>query len=381
MISQARAQFARHLGGSPSVVVRSPGRVNLIGEHTDYNDGFVLPLAIDRAIWVAARPRDDGVVRVWSDHAAVWAEFSLTRLMRAPGWDAYLQGVAHEMIGAGHPLVGWEGVMVADLPVGAGLSSSAALELAVAMTFAAVGGLPWDPVAMAQLAQRADNHWVGIGSGIMDHLTCAAAVEGTALMIDCRHLTTEPVPLPDGVAVAILDTGTRRRLTESVYNERRQACERVAGALGIAALRDATLEDLAAAAGRIDAVDLRRAQYVVAENRRVPEMAERLIAGDLEACGDLMAAGHAGLRDGYEVSSPALDAMVQAALDAPGCRGARLTGAGLGGCCVALVDAASLEPFAAATLDAYEKATGLKGEVTFTKPVRGTSVEYLVPSP
>ncbi len=360
------------------MVIRSPGRVNLIGEHTDYNDGFVLPLAIDRAIWVAARPREDGVVRVWSEQAGGWAEFSLTGLARAPGWDAYLQGVASELSGAGHALVGWEGVMVADLPAGAGLSSSAALELAAAMTFAALAGIPWDPVEVARLCQRADNHWVGIGSGIMDHLTCAAAVAGHAVLIDCRSLTIEQVPLPGGVAVVILDTGTRRSLVGSVYNERREACERVAGALGVQALRDATPDDLDTAADRLDPVDLRRARHVVTEDPRVLAMVQSLAAGDLAACGRLMAESHASLRDDYEVSSPALDAMVAAAGSAPGCRGARLTGAGLGGCCVALVDEDSLEPFTTATRDAYQEATGLEAAVFSTRPAQGTSIEYVI---
>jgi galactokinase len=371
----AREVFSRHFGYVPAVVVRSPGRVNLIGDHTDYNDGFVLPLAIERAVWVAARPRDDGAVRVWSEHAGEWTEFPLDRRERTRGWEAYLQGVAHQLVDAGNVLDGWEGVIVSDIPPGAGLSSSAALELATAMTFSALSGFAWDPVAMALLCQRAESEWVGVDCGIMDQLTCATGLAGSALLIDCRHLTRVPVALPSGVAVVILDTGTRRSLAGSSYNERRATCEAAARSLGVPKLRDLTADALEHAAATLDPVTLRRARHVVGENARVLEMAHRLAGGDVEGCGDLMVESHASLRDDFEVSSDALDAMVEAARGAPGCHGARMTGAGFGGSCVALVDSAAMDRFPGAVEAAYRRSTGHDARIVRTGGVAGTSTE------
>ncbi len=366
--SRAIAAFRTAYGHAPTHLVRAPGRVNLIGEHTDYNDGFVLPMALERAAWIALAPRADGVVRLAADDLGQQGTFAVatarSRDTRGDprqaqgGWLEYPRGVAWALQDMGHTLTGFDGALASDVPRGAGLSSSAAVELAVAAAFAASSGFAWDPPAIARAMQRVENLWVGVQSGIMDQLIGAAGVEGHALLIDCRDLSLRPVPLPDGVAVVVLDTDTRRTLVGSAYDDRRAACTRVAHELGVQALRDADADDLAAAADRLDPADPRRARHVIGENARTLEAADALGAGDVARLGQLMDASHESLRNDYEVSSPALDAIVAAARAAPGCLGARMTGAGFGGCAVALVRRDDVERFVTATADAYRATTG-----------------------
>ncbi|HEU4563911.1 MAG TPA: galactokinase, partial [Gemmatimonadaceae bacterium] len=284
---RVRRDFAERFGGSPAGIARAPGRVNLIGDHTDYNDGWVLPMAIDRAVWIAFRPRDDDRVIAHSLDFGETASFHLRDDVRgAPGWAEYVRGVAWAFGAAGHGVErGWEGVVAGDVPLGAGLSSSAALELAAARVFAHLAGVPWEPAAMARLAQRAENEWVGVNCGIMDQLISAAGQEGCALLIDCRTLETRPVPLPGEVAVVILDTATRRGLVGTAYNERRAQCERAARFFGVPALRDVSEEMFAARAGELDEVTRRRARHVITENARVLAAADALARGDVRAVG------------------------------------------------------------------------------------------------
>ncbi len=367
--------FEREFGRSPTHLAWGPGRVNLIGEHTDYNDGFVLPMALEARACVAFTPREDGAVHLRADDLDRAGSFELSALgpgtpsrleatqPEALAWLDYPRGVAWALARRLGPerLTGFDGVLASDVPRGAGLSSSAAVELAVAMALLAPTG--WDARAVARAAQLAENEWVGVASGIMDQLVGAAAVKGSALLIDCRDLSLTPVPLPAGVAVAVLDTGTRRGLAGSAYNDRRAACERVAAALGVPALRDLDPERLERAAKALDPTDLNRARHVVSENERTLAAARALEAGDAATFGRLMDASHASLRDLYEVSSEALDAMVEAARTAPGCLGARMTGAGFGGCAVALVEEGAAPAFIEATAAAYEEATGHAAQV------------------
>jgi galactokinase len=368
-------RFRREFGEEPRWVVRAPGRVNLIGEHTDYNDGFVLPLALERAVWIALRPRSDGRVRVVSTDYDEVAEFPLDGVERGgPAWSEYLKGTAWALAGAGHELGGWEGAMGSDVPIGAGLSSSAAVELATARAFAAASGLEWDPAGMARLAQKAENEWVGMNCGIMDQMISAVGREGHAVLIDCRSLDTETVPVPDGTVVVVLDTATRRGLVDSEYNERRQRCEVAAAHFGIPALRDLTPELLAARADELDALTARRARHVVTENARTEAAALAMRQGDAATLGRLMDESHASLRDDFEVSSEALDTMVAIARGRPGCLGARMTGAGFGGCAVALVDAGGAEAFTAAVASEYHDRTGLEPQVYVTAGSAGAAV-------
>ncbi len=361
---QVTEEFARCFGSRPTFVVRAPGRVNLIGEHTDYNDGFVLPMAIDRGIWMALRPRADRLVVVRSLTLDETIGFSLEEVAtRGTGWGEYLRGISWALREASYELRAWEGVVASDLPVGAGLSSSAALEMAAARAFAAVSDLPWDPVAMAKIGQRAENEWVGVNCGIMDQIASATGQAGHALLIDCRSLQTDPAPLPAGTVVAVLDTGTRRGLADSEYNERRARCEAAARFFGVSALRDVGTAQLLAMADRLDDVTLRRARHVVTENERTLRAAEAMRRGDPGELGRLMNASHASLRDDFEVSCPELEAMVACAQRERSCYGARMTGAGFGGCAVALVQAEAANGFAASVAAGYEAATGRKPQV------------------
>src|SRR5690349_1851933 len=277
-------EFCRRYGVTPPSVARAPGRVNLIGDHTDYNDGFVLPMAIDREVWIAVRPRDDRRVAVHSLDFNEDASFALDDGgARKGGWVEYVRGVAWALEENGRPTRGWEGVAAGDVPVGAGLSSSAALELAAARTFAAASGVVWQPVAMARLAQRAVNELVGVNCGIMDQLISAAGAAGHALLIDCRTLETRLVLIPERAAVVVLDTGTRRGLVDSAYNERRSQCEQAAGFFGVPALRDIDLATFIERQGELDPITRKRARHVVTENARTVQGAAILEQGDVRA--------------------------------------------------------------------------------------------------
>jgi len=379
------AHFVNRFGQSPRWIVRAPGRVNLIGEHTDYNDGFVLPLSIDRAVWIALRPRGDRRVVVHSIDYDQTAEFSLDALSREKaGWIEYLKGTAWSLQEAGHRLTGWEGVLMGDVPLGAGLSSSAALEMATARALAAASNLAWEPAAMAKLGQRAENQWVGVNCGIMDQLISAAGRADHALLIDCRTLECQAVPFPPGVAVAVLDTSTRRGLLDSAYNQRRAQCEAAARFFQVAALRDVTMEQFQQSAGQsergkmprllLDAVAQRRARHVISENDRTLRAAVAMRRGDPSELGRLMHQSHESLRDDYEVSSEALNAMVEIARAHRACHGARMTGAGFGGCAVALIHAEAAEDFAARTAAAYQQRTGHAAAVYVCRATNGAEV-------
>jgi galactokinase len=368
--------FARRFGGRPVWVARAPGRVNLVGEHTDYNEGFVLPMAIDRAAWIAFRPRPDGRVHLFSLQFGEAAEFDLGGLSKTgPAWAQYVKGVAWSLREGGHALRGFEGVLAGDVPIGAGLSSSAAVELAAARALAASSDLAWEPKAMALRAQRAENSWVGMKCGIMDQLASAAAVAGSALLIDCRSLDISLVPLPKAASVVVLDTSTRRALVDSAYNERRAQCEAAARGLGVTALRDVTPEELAGSAVPLEATVRRRARHVVSENARTLAAAEAMRRGDAAALGRLLDASHKSLRDDFEVSGPALEAMVACAQSDGAAYGARLTGAGFGGCAVALVQRAEAEAFSARVQAAFRERTGLTPQAHVCQPAAGASLE------
>ena len=368
-------EFQKLFGTSPTHLVRAPGRVNLIGEHTDYNDGFVLPMAIHRAVWIALRPRTDRRVLIHSLNFPNPADFSLNDIQ--PGkedWIEYVKGVAWALQQEGHRLKGWEGVLAGDVPVGAGLSSSAALELATARAFATVSNLDWKPARMALLSQKAENKWVGVNSGIMDQMISASGKKGHALFIDCRSLETRPVPLPPRTAVIVLDTATRRGLVDSAYNERRAQCETAARHFGVPALRDVSIEDFLARAGELDPIVRTRARHVITENQRTLEAVTAMENGDAPWLGQLMNASHESLREDYEVSSAALNAVVNVARQQEGCYGARMTGAGFGGCAVALVEVDRAAIFSQKVEKEYQAATGLKPNIYVCSAENGAEV-------
>jgi galactokinase len=372
---RAADAFQAQWGGEAAWLVRAPGRVNLIGEHTDYNEGFVLPMAIDRAVWIALRPRKERRVAVHAVDFGGTLDFGLPTIEKGgPAWGEYVKGVAWSLVEAGHTLTGWEGVVAGDVPIGAGLSSSAALEVAAARAFAAAAELAWEPLAMARITQRAENDWVGVPCGIMDQLVSIAGVAGHALLIDCRTLEISPVPLPAGAAIVVLDTGTRRGVAASAYQERREQCRQAARFLGAASLRDVTLQDLARASTALSETTLRRARHVVAETERTRLAAQALQRGDAIEVGLLMNASHASLKEDFEVSSPELDAIVAASRRRPDCLGARLTGAGFGGCAVALVREGDLEGFASEVRDGYRSMSGREARITVCTPTAGAEV-------
>ena len=368
--------FEERFGGAPACVARAPGRVNLIGEHTDYNDGFVLPMAIDRAAWIALRPRDDYKVRIHSLDFGEDREFDLHHLASTGNeWINYVQGVAWVLQKRARDLKGWDGVAAGDVPIGAGLSSSAAFELASARAFASISGMPWDAREMALAAQRAENDWIGVRCGIMDQMISAAGEDGHALLIDCRSLETRSVPMPPGSVVVILDTATRRGLVDSAYNDRRLHCEEAADFFGVEALRDVDVERFERLAPQMENVMRMRARHVITENARTLQAAEALERGDAATVGRLMNESHASLRDDFEVSRRELDVIVELAQGHAACHGARMTGAGFGGCAVALVRQEGADEFAGSVAGAYQSATGLEPRVYVCSASRGASIE------
>ena len=369
-------EFTRRFGGAPAFVARAPGRVNQIGDHTDYNDGFVLPMAIDRAAWIAGRPRDDAQVRLHSLDFDESGSFTIGDGAHAGGWLAYVQGVTWALGEAGHPLGrGFEGVVAGDVPLGAGLSSSAALELATARAATTANALAWAPTEMARLAQKAENGWVGVNCGIMDQLISAAGRAGHALLIDCRTLETRPVPIPPEAAVVVMDTATRRGLVDSAYNTRRKQCEAAAAFFGVLALRDVSPELFAKHAAELDPETRARARHVIGENARTRAAAAALEHRDLAQVGRLMNESHASLRDDFEVSRRELDTAVEIAVGQPGCYGARMTGAGFGGCAVALVARDQADAFARTVAEQYRLATSLTPAIYVCQAAAGASLE------
>lgn len=370
------ADFQSRYGSEPAFVVRAPGRVNIIGEHTDYNDGFVMPMAIDRATWIALRPREDTTVDLFAMNHGESTTFDVHSLTQDTGWSEYPKGVAwalREVVG--YDLLGFDGTTMSDIPLGAGLSSSAAFELAVARALACSSQLEWAALAMAALCQRAENDWVGMKCGIMDQMISAIGREGKAVLIDCRDLTFRHAPLPENSSIVIMDTMTRRGLVESAYNERRQECEEAAKMLGVQVLRDVSVEQFYENKNTLNEKTQRRAKHVVTENHRTARAAYAMESGDTVLLGKLMNESHDSLRDDFEVTNENLDVIVNIARDIEGCYGARMTGAGFGGCAVALVDSRFLDGFKTRVAKEYQRAFSMEPKVYVCSPSDGASVE------
>lgn len=354
----------------------APGRVNLIGEHTDHQEGFVLPLAIEQRTWIAHSPVDGRIVTAIADDLGKHTELDLDNLRpRARAWSNYLIGVAGAMQATSMPTRAWQGAIASDVPRGAALSSSAALEIAVGL--ALLGSPHWDPTEMALIGQRAENDWVGVSSGIMDQLVSAAAVDGSALFIDCRSLATSAVGLAHGTTVVVMDTSTRRGLVGSEYNNRKEACERVATRFGFEVLRDVTWDQLEQRKQDLNQSDFRRARHVVSENARVKRAVSA--SHDPELLGQLMNESHHSLAEDFEVSTAELDTMAELARTTAGCFGARMTGGGFGGAAVALVSGEYVDEFIATVSAGYEAATGLSPSLFATAPAAGAKWEVLRP--
>lgn len=366
----------------------APGRVNLLGEHVDYNGGPVLPAAIDRAVHLSVNSVPDRQVTLRAFDLDQVTAFSLDQLgdridlngQPLPGWALYPAGVAWALQQQGLDVRGMSGDFRSNIPIGAGLSSSAAVELAFAVAWQALGGWQVSPLELARICQRAENKYVGVNSGLMDQFASAMGVPGHALFFDTRSLAWEPVPLPAGSVLVIADSGLRRSLTNSAYNQRRADCERAVVLLAkhlpaIHALRDVTPEQFDRYAADIPEPVRRHARHVVEECARVDQAVPLLKAGDGPAFGQLMFACHTSLRDLYEVSTPELDTLVEVARRLPGCWGARLTGAGFGGCTVNLVEETQADEFIRQLEKGYANATRRTAQVYLCHASRGAHIE------
>ncbi len=369
-------RFEQVYGRIPSVEAQAPGRVNLLGEHVDYNDGVVLPVAIDRAVRVVAAPTTDDIVTLVALDLGKQASFRLSAVatrcdlngQALPGWARYPAGVAWSLQQAGLHLQGMQAVYSSDVPIGAGLSSSAAVEVAFAIIWQALSGWELDKLELAKLCQQAENKYVGVSSGLMDQFASACGVDGHVLCLDTRSMEWSAYDLPEGTAIVIADSGIRRSLTGSAYNDRREACEQAVVLLrkylpGINSLRDVSTVELAAYSTYLPTEIERRAEHVVKEIHRVDQAILALQRGDARMFGGFMFSSHKSLRDLYEVSLPELDCLVEIARGLPGIFGARLTGAGFGGCTVNLVEGKDAGAFMQGLKEGYRKETGREAKV------------------
>ena len=371
------AQFQKLYGERPRIF-RAPGRVNLIGEHTDYNDGYVMPAAIEFYTWVAVARRNDPRLKVYSEHFAETVELSLDALTGPPRkhWSDYVRGVASVLQAAGYPLRGANLAIQGQVPLGAGLSSSASVEVATALALASVSNVELPPLELATLCQRAEHEYAGTRCGIMDQFIATFASSGHALMLDCRSLEYRLLPIPPDVRLVICNSMVKHELASGEYNRRRADCEAGVKILqqhlpGVRALRDVTLADLEKYAGFLAPPVDRRCRHVVSENQRVLAAADALQFGDSERFGQLMYESHVSLRDDYEVSCWELDLLVELASKSHGIYGARMTGGGFGGCTINLVSANSVDAFQSRIVEDYKAATGHAAAVYLCSPAQG----------
>lgn len=346
---RVREAFVHRFGAEPAIITRAPGRVNLIGEHTDYNEGFVFPVAIDRYIWVAASLSD---------------RMSLHSLEMSEGddrWTAYPLGMEWALAERGVQVPPLKAVVDSTLPMGAGVSSSAAIEMAFGVAWNELTGAGITGLDMAVVGQRCENGFIGLKSGIMDQAASACGKAGQAMFFDTFFREITYTPIPSGISVVVAESGKARELAGSKYNERREECERAAAAIGVRALRHASLGELEDAADLMDEAAYKRARHVITEDARCLAFVDALKEGDLARIGELMRKAHFSMRDDFEASSPEQDAMVEACTAAEGCVGARMTGGGFGGACVALVRDSDLAHWTASALQGYADRTGLRG--------------------
>ncbi|MBB5191276.1 galactokinase [Silvimonas terrae] len=361
------ARFIDTFGVLPRHIVQAPGRVNLIGEHTDYNDGFVLPCAINHFTAIACTPRDDNTVRVvaadYDNQVDIFSLDGEVEPNKDMLWATYVRGAVVYLKKLGHQFGGMDMVIGGDIPQGAGLSSSASLMVAVGQAFKTAYALSLSPADNALNAQKAENEFVGCHCGIMDQLISASGQPDHALLIDCRSLETRSVSMPAGYTVLILNSRIQRGLVGSEYNTRRRQCEEAAAFFGVKALRDVTLPQLQAAVGKLDPVVFRRAHHIVTENQRTLDAAEALASGDMARMAVLMAQSHVSMRDDFEITVPLIDELVDIVKLVVGpAGGVRMTGGGFGGCVVSLVPDAMVEDVKAAVAEHYRNAHGEQAE-------------------
>lgn len=371
----------QQFGQIPDLIASAPGRVNLIGEHTDYNDGFVLPIAIDKKIGIGGSLRNDDQVRLYSLNFEATEEFSLSSLINESKWTDYVKGVIAELLKARYVVKGFNAVLYGNIPRGSGLSSSAAIEVATAFFLAQLNEIDMAPEEMAKLCQRAENQFVGVNCGIMDQFISRLGKEHHALYLDCRDLSYQQIPFQiENYTVMICNSNVKRRLVNSAYNERRAQCEKGVQLLkakleGITALRDVSSEQLKEYSSLLPHLVYKRCKHVIIENERVAAAVKALQGGDIQQLGTLLNQSHDSLRDDYEVSCTELDALVDIARSIEGTAGSRMTGAGFGGCTVSIVKESAIEEFRTTLLDEYAKRTGITAAVYTSKAEDGARVE------
>lgn len=381
------AKSQERFGEKPTYILRAPGRVNLLGEHVDYNDGFVLPAAIDRAVWLAFSPGEADQTTLVALDVAEEVSFKPDSLPAKtdaadkplPVWSLYPAGVMWALKEAGLTTPALRGVYASNVPQGSGLSSSAAIEMAFVLAWQTLGGWERPPMERALLGQKAENQYVGVNCGIMDQFASACGEQDRLLYLDCRSLEWRTLPLPNEVAIVIADTKMRRALTAGEYNKRRADCEEAVRILstklpGIKSLRDVKVETFNPYASQLPERVHKRARHVVEEIERTQQAIPLLERGDMTEFGKLINECHASLRDLYEVSIPELDTMVSIAQSLPGCYGARLTGAGFGGCTVNLVAREQAGAFSSALADGYESETGFPPEIYICSASKGAEL-------
>jgi len=379
--------FQNTFGYAPAHIARAPGRVNLLGEHVDYNDGFVLPAAIDRATYIVFSPAStphSTLVAVDLNQQASFSPQAIpsktqTDSSPLPDWAHYPAGIMWTLLEESLSAPAMNAVYASDVPRGSGLSSSASVEMAFMIAWQTIGGWALPPMQLALLAQKAENQYVGVNSGIMDQFASACGMENKLLLLDCRSLEWQTVPLPESVSIVIADTTVRRNLTSGEYNKRRAVCEEAVRYLQmdlpqIKSLRDVSADDFNRFAEKLPGEAAKRARHVVEEIERTKQAQALLEAGDVQLFGRLMNECHVSLRDLYEVSCAELDAMTRIAQSIDGCHGARLTGAGFGGCTVNLVERESANHFASSLAKKYEIETGLRPQVYISRPSKGAEL-------
>lgn len=380
LYTTATQAFARLYGVAAQHHFQAPGRVNLIGEHTDYNDGFVLPAAIDYHTCIVGNPRDDRVVNLVAldlneSHSRFHLDEPIEHDAQAP-WSDYLRGVCDTLLKAGYQLSGADLLIAGNVPQGAGLSSSASLEVVTARAMTQLAGESLSGTQAALFSQQAENQFVGCQCGIMDQLISARGQKGHAALIDCRSLATRPVPMPADAAIVIINSNVQRGLVDSEYNQRRLQCEAAARYLEVPALRDATLVQLEQAQHGMDPVTYRRARHIITENERTLAAADALAQSDWPRISELMAASHASMRDDFEITVPPIDGLVAMVADLIGNQGGvRMTGGGFGGCVVSLVREHQVEAVIERVNQRYEAEFGIKPAVYVCHPVDGAYPE------
>ena len=383
LIDTATSVFTKQYGIEPVWIACAPGRVNLIGEHTDYNDGFVFPMAIERYTVIVAAPSEEKKAKVFSickNQTATILTDGLAQPPRRVGWSSYVQGTIQYAFESGFQVKPFRAVVHSNVPLGGGLSSSASLEVATATLIEAMTGQPFDPVQKALICQKAEHNYAKMPCGIMDQLIAVMGQSGYAMLLDCRSKHPVMIPIDDPhVSVLIVNSNVKHKLTGSEYPDRRRQCEKAAQLLGVPMLRDATLPQLESERDRFDQEpdgDLcyRRAKHVITENDRTTAMATALTKGDWASCEELMGASHQSMKEDFEITCPEIDHLVDIAQNVEGVIGSRMTGGGFGGCTVSLIETSRTAEVVSAITSRYQSVTGIEPVAFVTRPAQGARV-------